>query len=67
MEDTRFDTIARQLGSGSSRRSVLKGLFGIGGVAAVGLAAWAFFAPDRPDNRGAQPSPDQSKSEHPTR
>lgn len=38
-----------------------------GAVAAVGLAAWAFFAPDRPDNRGAQPSPDQSKSEPPAR
>jgi hypothetical protein len=37
MEDKRFDSIARQLGSGSSRRSVLKGLLGIGGVATVGL------------------------------
>jgi hypothetical protein len=38
-----------------------------GAVAAVGLAAWAFFAPDHPDNQGAQPSPDQSKSEPPAR
>jgi hypothetical protein len=37
MDDNRFDSIARQLGSGSSRRAVLKGLLGIGGVAAVGL------------------------------
>lgn len=38
MDDKRFDSIARQLGSVSSRRSVLKGLLGLGGVAAVGLA-----------------------------
>lgn len=38
MDDRRFDTIARQLGAGSSRRSVFKGLLGIGGVAAVGMA-----------------------------
>jgi hypothetical protein len=37
MDDKRFDSIARQLGSGSSRRSVLKGLLGVGGVAAAGL------------------------------
>lgn len=38
MDDRRFDTIARQLGAGSSRRSVFKGLLGIGGVAAFGMA-----------------------------
>jgi hypothetical protein len=37
MDDKRFDSIARQLGSGSSRRAVLKGLLGVGAVAAVGL------------------------------
>ena len=28
-----------------------------GAVAAVGLAAWAFFAPDRSDERGEPPTP----------
>lgn len=35
MDANRFDKLTRQLASGSSRRSVLKGLLGIGGAAAV--------------------------------
>lgn len=37
MDDRKFDSIARQLGAGSTRRSVLKGLLGIGGIAATGV------------------------------
>ena len=37
MDHRRFDSITKQLGSGSSRRSVLKGLLGVGGIAATGL------------------------------
>jgi hypothetical protein len=39
----------------------------VGAVAAVGLAAWAFFAPDRPDGRAGPPPPDRSESEPPVR
>lgn len=39
----------------------------VGAVAAVSLAAWAFFAPDRPDGRSASPPPDRSESEPPAR
>lgn len=38
-----------------------------GAVAAVGLAAWAFFAPDRSDGRADPPAPDRSESEPPAR
>ena len=31
MDDRRFDSLARSLASGASRRSVLKGLLGLGG------------------------------------
>ncbi len=37
MDDRRFDAIARKLASSSSRRTALKGLLGIGGVAVAGL------------------------------
>lgn len=33
MDDRRFDTISRKLASGASRRVVLRGLLGLGGVA----------------------------------
>lgn len=36
MDDRRFDALARSLASGSSRRTVLKGLLGLGGIAAAG-------------------------------
>ena len=36
MDDRRFDSFARSLASGASRRSVLKGLLGLGGAAATG-------------------------------
>ena len=36
-----------------------------GAVAAVGLAAWAFFAPDRSDDRAGPPAPGRSESEPP--
>jgi hypothetical protein len=38
MDDRRFDALARQLGRGGSRRTLLKALIGIGGVAATGAA-----------------------------
>jgi len=38
-----------------------------GAVAAVSLAAWAFFAPDRSDRRSDPPSSDRSESEPPAR
>jgi hypothetical protein len=34
-----------------------------GAVAAVGLAAWAFFAPERPASRAEQPGPDPAEPE----
>jgi hypothetical protein len=39
MDERKFDTIARTLASGTSRRRMLKGLLGVGGlaVAAAGL------------------------------
>lgn len=37
-----------------------------GAIAAVGLAAWAFFAPDRPEIQPG-PSPERSESEPPGR
>lgn len=40
MDDQRFDSIARKLATSSSRRAALKGLLGIGGVAAVSLARY---------------------------
>jgi hypothetical protein len=36
MDGTRFDALTRALGSGGSRRTVLKGLLGIAGIAAAG-------------------------------
>jgi hypothetical protein len=38
-----------------------------GAVAAVSLAAWAFFAPDRSDGRAEPPAADPPKSEPPAR
>lgn len=34
-----------------------------GAVAAVGLAAWAFFAPERPASRAERPGPDPAGPE----
>src|SRR5215211_1549935 len=39
MDDKRFDSITRALASGANRRTVLKGLLGLGGIAAVGSVA----------------------------
>jgi hypothetical protein len=36
MDDRRFDAIAKSLAAGTSRRSLLKGILGLGGAAAVG-------------------------------
>lgn len=38
MDDRRFDSLVKSLASGRSRRSVLKGLLGLGGAAVVGGA-----------------------------
>ena len=37
MDDRRFDALTRQLGRGGSRRTLLKTLIGLGGVAATGV------------------------------
>jgi hypothetical protein len=37
MDDRRFDAIARNLASGTSRRALLAGLLGLGGIAAAGI------------------------------
>ncbi len=36
IDDRRFDSLAKSLAAGKSRRSVLKGLLGLGGAAVVG-------------------------------
>jgi hypothetical protein len=36
MDDRRFDSLIRQFGSGGSRRQLLKGFFGLGGVLVAG-------------------------------
>ena len=36
MDDRRFDALTRALGQGGSRRALLKGLLGLGGVTAAG-------------------------------
>jgi hypothetical protein len=38
-----------------------------GAVAAVALAAWAFFAPDRPEERARPTTPDRPEPEPRTR
>lgn len=38
MDDRRFDAFVRSLASGQSRRAVLKGLLGLGGLAAIGVS-----------------------------
>src|SRR5262245_7755957 len=38
MDDRRFDSIVKSLASGASRRSVLKGILGLSGVAVAGSA-----------------------------
>ena len=38
MDDHRFDSLARSLAAGSSRRTVLKGMLGIGGAAVAGIS-----------------------------
>src|SRR6476469_8292058 len=37
MDDRKFDTTARHLATGTSRRALLKGLLGLGGVVAAGI------------------------------
>ena len=37
MDDRKFDTIARNLAAGTSRRALLAGLLGLGGIAAGGI------------------------------
>src|SRR5687767_13419590 len=39
MDDRHFDRLAKLVGAGSSRRSILKGLVGLGGTALVGSVA----------------------------
>jgi hypothetical protein len=37
MDNRRFDTVVRNLAPGASRRALLKGLLGLGGVVAAGV------------------------------
>jgi len=39
MDDNRFDALVKMFGNGASRRSILKGLFGLGGAAVAGGVA----------------------------
>src|SRR5688500_19787473 len=39
MDDRRFDQLTRMVGRGASRRSILKGLLGLGGAAVAGATA----------------------------
>ena len=39
MDDKRFDNLARLVGRGASRRTILKGLLGLGGTAVSGSIA----------------------------
>jgi hypothetical protein len=48
MDDRRFDSLTRLIGHGASRRTILKGLLGLGGVAVTGT-----IAPDGTDARTA--------------
>src|SRR6188472_2835873 len=48
MDDRRFDALVRSLASGHSRRTVLKGLLGLGGLAATGAAQHTAEAARRP-------------------
>src|SRR5690349_12347825 len=52
MDDRRFDSLVRSLASGASRRTVLKGLLGLGGAALVGTAAL-----DRDSDAAPRPTP----------
>lgn len=54
MEDRRFDALVRSLASGQNRRSVLKGLLGLGGLAA-GAGLQATEAARRPTPTPAVP------------
>ena len=38
MDDRRFDSLARSLAAGRSRREVIKGMLGLGGAAVAGIA-----------------------------
>jgi hypothetical protein len=40
MDDRRIDVLARQLASGTTRRGMLKGLLGLGGLVATGAVAF---------------------------
>lgn len=52
MDDRRFDSLVKAAASGASRRSILKGVLGLGGAAVVGGAAL-----DRDADAARRPSP----------
>lgn len=54
METNRFDSLVKSLANGASRRSVLKGLVGLGGAAAV---TSAFLEPEANAARRPTPTP----------
>lgn len=53
MDDRRFDAFVRALATGQNRRSMLKGLLGLGGVAAIGASQ---MAPDAEAARRPAPT-----------
>src|SRR5687768_9474074 len=60
MDDRRFDALTRALGKGGSRRTLLKGLLGLGGVTAAGAVLRETDAARRgysgPQTPGPQPT-----------
>ncbi len=57
MDDRRFDALVRMVGQGASRRTILKGLLGIGGAAAVSETTHARTLSTRPRLTTAPPPP----------
>ncbi|MGD9712110.1 MAG: hypothetical protein AB7V46_08610, partial [Thermomicrobiales bacterium] len=55
MDDKKFDSLAKLVGKGASRRTVFKGLFGLGGAAIAGGVS-----SDGVDARGIGTSPTSS-------
>ncbi len=63
MDDRQFDSLAKALAEGKSRRSVLKGLLGLGGAAVAGRVCWR----GRARRQGDRPPPPPRSSALATR
>jgi hypothetical protein len=66
MDDRRFDALTRALGQGGSRRALLKGLLGLGGVAAAGTVLRDTDAARRGSSGPQTPAPQPSTPPQPT-